>query len=472
MTVANGIRDPEGARRLRPLWLSEKSNMSKVPETASITVLDSMLHEEGLFTESGPRLHIDRSDCEDVDDGALFGVTLNVNTQADYWARYVPTVTSQSINDFEHATVMRASNVDDNGQQPVDINRLSLEADNSAESPLQHPSHADRLVHRNDVSMIMTPDEPMERRCKAEQPAIIGGRSWLTQNVIRMHPLRQHEQETGLVDQPGECGKGHDIPLDIDAGWSRAAPSGLLLEEESDSAGLCTNCSPTRSDISLLDFGEPDLHQNHPGRSHNPNSEVFLEEWPAVMSSKLQESPSNTSLADVLGNDHLLWHMWKRRASVAPRGEEDMLEMKIMYETDPDMKVLSSGWDLSPGDISSSSNEDPMLQHSLDHQPLPRERLTTPITPTSERRSHFTPPRSSSSSSYVGLSDSSSKPQRRGSIMKRFSWGGRQHSSNMAGLDVTNLGGRAMEVKKRKTLDDYEMMDREVLNDDSNDMLF
>lgn len=56
--------------------------------------------------------------------------------------------------------------------------------------------------------------------------------------------------------------------------------------------------------------------------------------------------------------------------------------------------------------------------------------------------------------------------------MKRFSWGGRHHTSDMGELDMTNLNGRPMEVKRRKTLNDYEMRDREALEDDSNEMLF
>ncbi|KAK4945612.1 hypothetical protein LTR10_015231 [Elasticomyces elasticus] len=460
MTVVNGVRDPEGARRLHPLWSSKKSNISRrVPETVKTTLVEDILMKEGCFTDKAP-------------DADLFGLALDVNTQADYCARHMPTVTSQCINDFGSARLSKDSDVDNNGQRSVDITALSQEPDNSAGSPPQLPGCAGRLSQTSDVSMIMAMDEPIEGGCSIEPADIIGGRTWLTQNVIRMHPLRQHEPEPNLGDQVDDRRKKHDFPLDLEAGWSGGALNGLLLEEESDNAGFCTNGSPSRSDTSLLDLREPHLLQTSRGIAQNPGREDFLEDWPAFMSSNLHESPSNTSLADVLGTDHLLWHMWKRRASVAPRGEEDMLEMKIMYERDPDMKLFGSGWELDPSDISSSSNEDPMLQPLADNRSLPRERLTTPTSPTSDRRSYVIPTRSSSSSSYVGQSDSSPKPQRRGSIMKRFSWGGRQHSSDIAKLDVTNLGGRTMEVKKRKTLDDYEMMDRETLNDDSNDMLF
>ncbi|KAI1611989.1 hypothetical protein EDD36DRAFT_465837 [Exophiala viscosa] len=460
MTVANGVRDLEGARKLRPLWSSKQlGNTRRVLETATTTLLEGTSEREDFFTNKAPS-------------NDLFDLALDVNTQANYCVGYMPTVTSQRINDFGSATELRASGVYYNGQDPVDVTGIFHETDKLAESPPLLPSYAGSPSQRSDVSMIMALDEPMEEGCTIQRENIIGGRGWLTQNVIRMHPLRQHEQAPVLGDQVDHCRKRHDFLLDLEAGWSRDALIGLLLEEESDSAGLGTNGSPARSTTSLLDLGQPNVLQPSQSIFCNSDREDFPDDWPAFMSSNLQESPSNTSLADVLGTDHLLWHMWKRRASVVPRGEEDMLEMKIMYERDPDMKLFGDGWDLDPSDISSSSNEDPIIQQTAGNHSLPRERLPTPILPTSDRRSYCPPTRSSSSSSHVGRSDASPKPQRRGSIMKRFSWGGRQHSSDTAKLDMTSLGARAMEVKKRKTLDDYEMMDRESLNDDSNDMLF
>jgi hypothetical protein len=161
--------------------------------------------------------------------------------------------------------------------------------------------------------------------------------------------------------------------------------------------------------------------------------------------------------------------MWKQRASVAPRGEEDITDMKTLFATDPDMKLFSSRWDLDPSDISSSSNEDPMLQETTYNQ-SPRDKANSPMTPNSERRSYFGPARSSSASGYVGRSNAD--PKRRSSLIKRFTWGGRQNTPQAPGLDGSKLDQRTVEVKRRKTMDDYEIMDREATNDDSSDMLF
>lgn len=47
------------------------------------------------------------------------------------------------------------------------------------------------------------------------------------------------------------------------------------------------------------------------------------------------------SLCDLLGNDHLIWQMWRRRSSTTP-SEELMLQLHTMFASDPDMRLLSS----------------------------------------------------------------------------------------------------------------------------------
>jgi len=44
--------------------------------------------------------------------------------------------------------------------------------------------------------------------------------------------------------------------------------------------------------------------------------------------------------------------------------------------------------------------------------------------------------------------------------MKKFSWRGRYHAAETTGLDMTKMDGRTKEVKRRKTMDDYEMVNR------------
>lgn len=55
----------------------------------------------------------------------------------------------------------------------------------------------------------------------------------------------------------------------------------------------------------------------------------------------MDNSDSRQSLTDVLGDDMLLWSMWKRRPSTYPQGENDAELLHNMFENDPDMKLFS-----------------------------------------------------------------------------------------------------------------------------------
>jgi len=200
---------------------------------------------------------------------------------------------------------------------------------------------------------------------------------------------------------------------------------------------------------------------------------------PANMSSHHND---RSSLTEVLGNDYLLWHMWKRRASVTPRGEEDIVEMRTMYETDPDMKLFDGrSWDLDPSDMNTASNADHTLEASLGQgsdRPITLSRERDPVpqhtSDSSDKRPSYLPLSHTTSSSSISSSSSSSlwsseppsptaKLHRPESRPKRFSWGGRQHADLGSNFDLNNPGSRRVEVKKRKTLDDYEMRERESM---------
>lgn len=55
----------------------------------------------------------------------------------------------------------------------------------------------------------------------------------------------------------------------------------------------------------------------------------------------MDTSDSRQSLTDVLGDDMLLWSMWKRRPSTYPHGEDDAELLHDMLQNDPDMKLFS-----------------------------------------------------------------------------------------------------------------------------------
>ncbi|KAK5231786.1 hypothetical protein LTR47_007189 [Exophiala xenobiotica] len=480
-TVANGVRDPQRARRLQPLWSwsSKKGNDStKRPKYKDIACLAATLEDRRMSNDCGDPSQAEDVIYGDIDNEDLFNFDADFNQQAKYCTSITRKATSGGANGCQSATVSDLGdvNVGFEGHEPVDIRNSSFGASDSAGPHHQDDSHAASPSQISDVSMLLPLNGPMERSRITEDSDVIGGSSWLTQNVIRMHPLRQHGRQDYLVEELDHDHGGKGLgPYEKDhARWSEHELDVLSLGKEELLPRPYTFCQPAHTKSYSNNLCETDLLQVYHDLRHSQSENILSGHWPVPMSEDLKQSPSNTSLADVLGNDHLLWHMWKRRASVAPRGEEDVLDMKMMYQTDPDMKLFGQGWDLDPSDMSSGSNGDRMLHDTVVNHLAPREKHDTPMTPPSERRSYFSAHRSSSasSSSYVGRSNSDPKPQRRPSIMKRLSWGGRPHTSDMSGLDMTKLNGRTMEVKRRKTMDDYEMRDREALEDDSNEMLF
>ena len=335
-------------------------------------------------------------------------------------------------------------------------------------SASQSPSQA------SDVSMLLLCEEPMGDENKPAMLEAIGETKWLTHNVIRMHPLRHQGppgrtvdqqkfdmQESSLYDTPGpnwwlDVDSVSDLPLECyQYPHPKESNHQTCFSFHSSSEGETTH--------EYLELG------------YDSAQEDFFDCGETPMSARQSRenstgSDSTGSLSEVIGNDHLLWHMWKQRASVAPRGEEDVADMKTLFATDPDMKLFGSRRDLDRSDISASSNEDPMLDEPKYSQ-SPRGKTGSPMSPNAERRSYFALARSpSSSSGYVGRS--SADPGRRSSLIKRFTWGGRHNLPQVPSAELSKLDERTIEVKRRKTLDDYETRDEEAANDDSNDMLF
>ncbi|EXJ66201.1 uncharacterized protein A1O5_10817 [Cladophialophora psammophila CBS 110553] len=469
-TIMNGVRCHESARSLRPL----RRPNDKSPDS----ILD-LLHHPNIpgLSETEARDGFELGSKPDFDDEAMnqddgCNFCLKFDGQTNTSGCYVYTVTAEDTDGDRGGATKELHDVELEGggyrldktyDCPIEPNRPARLP------PNENRKYSDSMSGISDVSMLLACEGPMNEGRIIRRSSAIGSPAWLTQNVIRMHPLRQQRHENHRVDQENSPWKTDSLYERPDLGWwsDTNDASEVPLED----------CRDHYTKTQLADFSSspPSFSDEGWVRDYldlqcNSGEQGLVGGRTTPMSTSQSEEQSNSSLAEVLGNDHLLWHMWKRRASVAPRGEEDITDMKTLYATDPDMKLFSSRWDLDPSDISSGSNDDPMLQDLRDSRSSPRDKAHSPMTPNSERRSYFTPTRSSSSSTYVGRS--SADPKRRSSLIKRFTWGGRHNGSEAPALDVSKLEQRTMEVKRRKTMDDYEMMDREASNDDSSDMLF
>jgi len=176
------------------------------------------------------------------------------------------------------------------------------------------------------------------------------------------------------------------------------------------------------------------------------------------MASEAQTNRS--SLSEVLGGDHLLWHMWKRRASVTPK-DDDVLEMHAMYSGDPDMRLLKR---------MKTNEEVGCDEEMLDEEPMSTNSTNSPVMSPASDDGIFSYPRRQNtdrspasrpaSSSSTDWSTSRPKPKRGQSFLKRLSSGislPTRRSVDMETQDFTISQPREMEVKRRKKLEDYEI---------------
>ncbi|KIX96721.1 uncharacterized protein Z520_07440 [Fonsecaea multimorphosa CBS 102226] len=456
-TIMNNLRYHESARKLQAL---------RVPNKPPDSILDLFYH---LPRQSEIEAREACGSWSEQDSGDQdFDLCLKFDGQANICGSHVDRVSTRGVNGATRQ--LHDVELTGGGHRLGETYDCPIETKTAARRPPhENRKYSNSRSGTSDASMLLGGEEPMNEGRIIRQPSAIGGPSWLTQNVIRMHPLRQQRHGNHEVDHQNGPWQRDSLYERPGLGWwsDTSDASELPLED----------CRDHYTKPQLADFCSSPLSFSDDGRvreyldlQYDSNQEDLVGGRTTPMSTSQSVEQSNGSLAEVLGNDHLLWHMWKRRASVAPRGEEDVTDMKTLYATDPDMKLFSSRWDLDPSDSSSGSNEDPMLQDAMDSRPSPRDKAHSPMTPNSERRSYFTPTRSSSSSTYVGRSGAD--PKRKSSLIKRFTWGGRHNGPEAPALDVGKLEQRTIEVKRRKTLDDYDMMDREASNDDSSDMLF
>jgi hypothetical protein len=342
--------------------------------------------------------------------------------------------------------------------------------DNKITPHTESRKHSLSLSRTSDVSMLCAREGPINREQRVDCAPSIGGSDSLTQNVIRMHPLRQQSHSNGEQLYPKRSWQETNV-YQIDPEHCWWSDTDFAKETPlQDLHALPIDLNLIDNDLSIVLHSDEDSDHEDAALEQKSSSfdDLFCNSTDTTPMNQ-GDASTNASLSDVIGNDHLLWHMWKRRQSVAPRGQEDVIDMNKLFANDPDMKLFSSRWDLDPEDTSPGSSEDT----------TPQEDMTSPSdlspkTPGSERRrSYFGPARttSSSSSSYVGRPAPDSK--RKSSLVKRFTWGGRQSCTHEATMDMPKRSPpRHVEIKKRRTLADYDTMEREARDDESGDMLF
>ena len=278
--------------------------------------------------------------------------------------------------------------------------------------------------------------------------SLIGGPCRLTDLGVRLLPLPERLNHLPCVQSTSprtlhELGGG-DI-------WLEALPEGLSsLSVQDGESNLDCEFSLSRS-------------QNLPGS-------------PTFDGSAMDSSPSqdNYSLSALLSDDHLMWHMWQRRTSVAPL-PDDAIELHDMFAEDPDMKLI--------GGSRRASKPLHTLQNIGDDEEMLEAEYSTngtnsPTSPPSESSTMYADPfiPSTRKSAERPTSSCSARPappsrlSRGQSFLKRLSLSSRSSAGAGSTSDIDmqqmeeflNDKRRPLEIKARKKLEDYQNGDGEV----------
>lgn len=250
------------------------------------------------------------------------------------------------------------------------------------------------------------------------------------QNVIRQDELI-HCSESTLCYQPNEQ---PDILEDIII-YAAARPSTVPFRQSS--AIQVLNTSTDTNDTNIL----------------TPTSDTFEDS----LITEMDSSNPSQSLKEVLGDDMLLWSMWKRRPSTCPPGEDDAELLHNMFENDPDMKLFS------PIREEDMSFNDIMMLDSYDFSRKSTSSSTS-TTPDSYSRGAFEQLEQISSYSYsspVSSTSRSTQPSIRDTKEQRRKSSGLKKASRSARMTEDDIifqqtsPSRSIDIKSRRSVRDY-----------------
>lgn len=288
--------------------------------------------------------------------------------------------------------------------------------------------------------------------------------------------LKEATRSRRLTSQPdmiGENGLSHDYV-------SRKLPSHTFEDEDGDSS---------RAETLLLEQFElhaassisPILEQSAPFEEQeiidvdDNQSHELLNILDHDIKMPSCEKCNRSSLADVIGGDQLLWQMWTKRRPSMIQADDDMLEMHTMYAQDPDMRLLDTH----------EKHDDKGDDYMLDSEPSNASSINSSSStnrqqdfifpygpsPVAERKHHHPfhvhkDPSPTSSQSDSSRPTSRRRLSRGQSFIKRLS-GSRAsvEEASSPSRPFSRDTPRDVEIKRRKTLADYDKLS------DSDDML-
>lgn len=452
MSLANGVKNAESARILRPLHVACTDRAEESPCRTFEDLLDTWHAFEEDYTtwsleDDFEELHLDEEGFADEDEyfSDLYDEVLSSYVEVatkDMPQHFTEDYFEVLSNSPSHDGMLSATSKSQTGQ----VNACAHVADTRPGKSLLRRTNKDEDFPMRPYSSDSKLNEAGQIRLSPNESLdVIGGDAYTYAYVSRLHPSYVFEDMDDralplLLEQVDR----QDFQVDESILAAYKSPLGNgdqdVIEIEEDQ-----NCT-------ALNRGDPDT------------------EMPSY------ENSNRSSLTDIIGGDHLLWQMWTKRRASMIQTDEDMLEMHAMYAQDPDMRLLDT-----QKTVGDNAGEDYML----DSETSKASSINSSASMGGERGSmfhygpqpvpepkhhHFHLHKDSSPASSVSSSSRPATRQKlsRGqSFLKRLS-GGRSSmdEASSASTPFSRDEPRDIEIKRRKTLVDYE---KEL--EDNDDML-
>lgn len=452
MTLTNGVKNVESARKLKPLHVTRTGGPQQSPSRTFEDLLNLWRPSEGSDTtcsleEGFEDLQLDEeqdfADSEDEYFSDLYDGILSRSATGDdnvtkamnacFDDEFLEVLSSSPLPD---RTLGATSNLACSTSKPdgTTICKHTAVAAAHSGSHLSHTASKD-LDARLDSSDSQL-NEATQRSMLHSRLDVIGGNDSSRAYVSRRHPSYTLE----------------------DGNTSRAEP--LLLEQFDTHAFIAD-----RSDSLGYEQSSPSETQNIIDIVEDQHS-TLLDNFDHDIEMPSYEKSNRSSLTDIIGGDHLLWQMWTKRRPSMIQTDEDMLEMHAMYAQDPDMRLLDTHKELDNNgddymlDSETSNTSSINSASSMDG----RQDFVFPYgpNPVAERKHHHPFHLHKDSSPTSSQSDTSRPASRRKlsrgqSFLKRLS-GTRSSLEELSSSSrpFSRDEPRDVEIKRRKTLADYD----------------
>ena len=450
MTLTNGVKTVESARKLKPLHTPHPAEVQESPHSIFDDLLnmqrphkdDTASPVEDGFSDVYLNEEQDFADCEDEYFSDLYGEVLS--TAEAGTSIVTNTTTAYSDHEFSEAS-SKSSSPSRTLLTILDSGYASAWPEHSVSNQPETASwicskpRANQILRAGVDSSGSQLNEVTQCSISIGQADVIGTEEPSDDYVSRMHPSYT------LEDSDSSTSKAEAFITEQFA--FHAHDLGSLT-----SPFYLPSISSDTQDIIAID-AEYDL-------TLPENSDIDIE-MPSY------ETSNRSSLTDIIGGDQLLWHMWTKRRPSMIQTDDDILEMHAMYAEDPDMRLLETHTELDDkGDEYMLESESSNASSTKPVSPTNAQQdimLPYNPAPVTERKHHhpFHLHQNSSSATFqhdASTTSTSSRRLSRGqSFIKRISGIRASVGERSSPLEKFSYDGpRDVEVKRRKTLADYD----------------